>query len=137
MTIEAPTNAPDDDCPICGLPMNGVPALSRFNNTTYVCSACGQAEAVGFMFSTLSDVDSIAELPVWLELGYDDCEGDHIPGWLRHCLVVAMIRGSSLGRIEKVNAATRKIKPPEYYTNLNELAENLEDEKPRFDEGDV
>ena len=133
MTREAPTNTGDDDCPICGLPMNGVPALSRFNNKTYVCSACGQAEAVGFMFSTLPDVGR--DLPLWLQSVYVDGEAVYIPAWLLHCIQVAMIRGSSLGAVEKINKAARMIKSSEYYTNLAELA--AENAPADFDEGDV
>lgn len=38
------------DCPRCGRPLVGTdetrPALSRYDNTTYVCSSCGIDEAM-------------------------------------------------------------------------------------------
>jgi len=32
-------------CPKCNIVITGVPALSRKDNNTYICSECGKAEA--------------------------------------------------------------------------------------------
>ena len=50
----------NDDCPICGLPLK-YPALSRFDNETYVCGHCGQAEGTGFLFA-FSLVDGMRDM---------------------------------------------------------------------------
>lgn len=34
----------DVECPKCGKPVNGYPALSRVDNHTYICSDCGLRE---------------------------------------------------------------------------------------------
>ena len=33
-------------CPRCGKDYDGYPALSRVDNDTYICSACGTTEAL-------------------------------------------------------------------------------------------
>lgn len=33
-------------CPLCGKPYSGVPALSRTDNKTYICSDCGTKQAL-------------------------------------------------------------------------------------------
>ncbi|MDO4391479.1 MAG: hypothetical protein Q4C11_00025 [Clostridium sp.] len=35
----------DVECPKCGKPVNGYPALSRVDNHAYICSDCGLREA--------------------------------------------------------------------------------------------
>ena len=39
-------------CPRCAKPYTGYPALSRTDNTTNICSACGTAEAMGDYMGT-------------------------------------------------------------------------------------
>mgnify|MGYP000851901172 CR=1 FL=1 len=89
---EPPTeqNTDEDDCPICGLPLK-YPALSRFDNKTYVCGQCGQAEGTGFLFSLFDDTQRIM---------LQDREWANTYGlteWQAHCIVIAAINGSTLG----------------------------------------
>jgi ribosomal protein L37AE/L43A len=40
-------------CPLCDKTITGFPALSRKDNSTYICSACGTAEAMEDYFRYL------------------------------------------------------------------------------------
>ena len=96
MAKEPPTNQNDeeDDCPICGLPLK-YPALSRFDNKTYVCSNCGHSEGTGFLFTEF-DEDQRAVL--------QDRRWAHMYGltdWQAHCIVIAAISGSGLGAAKR------------------------------------
>jgi len=45
----------EKNCPRCGVPVYGYPALSRVDNHTYICSDCGAEEAIRqFMYYNLS-----------------------------------------------------------------------------------
>ena len=101
---EPPTeqNTDEDDCPICGLPLK-YPALSRFDNTTYVCSQCGQAAGTGFLFSLFDDTQRIM---------LQDREWANTYGlteWQAHCIVVAAINGSTLGYQKKSREAFEQL----------------------------
>ena len=102
---EPPTeqNTDEDDCPICGLPLK-YPALSRFDNKTYVCGQCGQAEGTGFLFSLFDDTQRIM---------LQDREWANTYGlteWQAHCIVVASINGSTLGYQKKSREAFEQLR---------------------------
>ena len=92
-----------DDCPICGLPLK-YPALSRFDNKTYVCSTCGQAEGTGFIFA-FSLEDGMREMLQdrhWQTLyGLTD--------WEAHTIVICAIRGACAGWYKKQKEALEQL----------------------------
>ena len=116
LNITPPTeqNPDEDDCPICGLPLK-YPALSRFDNKTYVCGQCGQAEGTGFLFSLFDDSQRIM---------LQDREWANTYGlteWQAHCIVIAAINGSTLGYQKKSRDA---------FEQLREMMDNDTLEKP-------
>ena len=46
-------------CPKCGQEYKGVPALSRFDNETFVCPDCGTREALEFIGIGKAEQDEI------------------------------------------------------------------------------
>lgn len=46
--------APTSTCPRCGGKYTGRPALSRTDNTTAICGACGNSEAIHDLHGTLT-----------------------------------------------------------------------------------
>jgi hypothetical protein len=116
LNLTPPTeqNTDEDDCPICGLPLK-YPALSRFDNKTYVCGQCGQAEGTGFLFSLFDDSQRIM---------LQDREWANTYGlteWQAHCIVIAAINGSTLGYQKKSRDA---------FEQLREMMDNDTLEKP-------
>lgn len=99
-----PTNQNDaeDDCPICGLPLK-YPALSRFDNKTYVCGPCGQSEGTGFLFSLFDEeTRTMLQDRAWQRTyGLSD--------WQAHCVVIAAINGSVLGYRKKSKEAFEEL----------------------------
>ncbi|MAZ96944.1 MAG: hypothetical protein CMP53_05405 [Flavobacteriales bacterium] len=96
-------NTDEDDCPICGLPLK-YPALSRFDNKTYVCGQCGQSEGTGFLFSLFDDTQRIM---------LQDREWANTYGlteWQAHCIVIAAINGSTLGYQKKSREAFERLR---------------------------
>ena len=87
-------NPDEDDCPICGSSMK-YPALSRFDNKTYVCPECGECEGTGFLLSYFDD-DTRIMLQAW-----DWVEYHHLSAWQAHCVRINAIAGSRRGFIEK------------------------------------
>ena len=106
-------NPDEDDCPICGLPLK-YPALSRFDNKTYVCGDCGQSEGTGFLFSLFDDKQrEMLQDRHWQGLyGLTD--------WQAHCIVIAAINGSVLGYRKKSKEA---------FEQLREHMEKMEEEE--------
>ena len=43
--------AKDNTCPICGCEIEGVPAISRRDNKSEICSKCGVEEALSDYFN--------------------------------------------------------------------------------------
>tara|TARA_Y100001972_G_C7645085_1_gene324146 strand:- start:596 stop:958 length:363 start_codon:yes stop_codon:yes gene_type:complete len=101
---EPPTeqNPDEDNCPICGLPLK-YPALSRFDNKTYVCGLCGQSEGTGFLFSLLDDKQRDMLRDKRWQAFYD------MTDWQAHCIVIAAINGSTLGYQKKSREALEKL----------------------------
>jgi predicted RNA-binding Zn-ribbon protein involved in translation (DUF1610 family) len=96
-----------DDCPICGLPLK-YPALSRFDNETYVCSACGQAEGTGFLFA-FSLEDGMREMlqdRKWQRLY-------NLTDWEAHTIVICAIRGACAGWDKKQKEAFEQLRKME------------------------
>ena len=99
-------NHDEDDCPICGLPLK-YPALSRFDNQTYVCGLCGQSEGTGFLFSLFDDKQrEMLQDRNW-QANY------HLTDWQAHCIVVAAINGSVLGYRKKSKEAFAQLREME------------------------
>ena len=112
-------NPDEDDCPICGLPLK-YPALSRFDNKTYVCSSCGQSEGTGFLFSLFDDKQrEMLQDRHWQGLyGLSD--------WQAHCIVVAAINGSVLGYRKKSKEALQQLlEMKDDVAKMTGLAESL------------
>jgi len=105
-------NPDEDDCPICGLPLK-YPALSRFDNQTYVCGQCGQSEGTGFLFS-LFDAQQRRMLQ---DRGWKKKYG--LTEWQEHCIVINAINGSTLGYQKKSKEA---------FERLEEQMKNTEEE---------
>ena len=101
---EPPTeqNSDEDDCPICGLPLK-YPALSRFDNKTYVCGQCGQSEGTGFLFSLFDDKQRRM-------LQDFHAEDYGLTEWQSHCIVIAAINGSTLGYQKKSREAFEQLR---------------------------
>jgi hypothetical protein len=101
---EPPTeqNSDEDDCPICGLPLK-YPALSRFDNETYVCGQCGQSEGTGFLFSLFDDKQRRM-------LQDFHAEDYGLTAWQAHCIVIAAINGSTLGYQKKSREAFEQLR---------------------------
>jgi len=55
-------------CPRCGESITGYPALSRRDNKTYICSKCGNEEAM--MDFTISERNGLRVVnhPLWVEI---------------------------------------------------------------------
>ena len=105
-------NPDEDDCPICGLPLK-YPALSRFDNQTYVCGQCGQSEGTGFLFSLFDD----QQRRMLQDRGWADIYG--LTEWQAHCIVINAINGSTLGYQKKSKEA---------FELLEEQMKNTEEE---------
>ena len=80
-----------DDCPICGLPLK-YPALSRFDNETYVCGKCGEAEGTGFLFAFSLKGNKMKMLQ---DRRWQDLYG--LTDWEAHTIVICAIRGARAG----------------------------------------
>ena len=93
----------DEECPICGQRL-GLPALSRFDNKTEVCSECGQIEGTGFLFSNFNDSqrELLMELPKF-------AAGVLIP-WEIHCIVINAIAGSRRGIAKKMEQSFEQLR---------------------------
>lgn len=46
-------------CPKCGCTYHGVPALSRYDNQSYICPDCGTREALESMGVNLTEQEEI------------------------------------------------------------------------------
>jgi len=93
----------DEECPICGLPLDA-PALSRFDNETEICSECGQIEGTGFLFSNFNDKQrDLLQSRRWqLDAGLSD--------WEAHCIVINAIAGSRRGIAKKMNQSYKQLR---------------------------
>ncbi|MBO5318959.1 MAG: hypothetical protein J6B01_04015 [Ruminococcus sp.] len=49
-------------CPKCGQEYTGAPALSRFDNETFVCPDCGTREALEFIGVSVEEQDKIISI---------------------------------------------------------------------------
>jgi hypothetical protein len=96
-------NSDEDDRPICGLPLKK-PALSRFDNKTYVCGQCGQSEGTGFLFSLFDD----KQRRMLQDREWANTYG--LTEWQAHCIVIAAINGSTLGHQKKSREAFEQLR---------------------------
>ena len=96
----------DEECPICGQRL-GLPALSRFDNETEICSECGQIEGTGFLFSNFNDKQRVAlkNARHWSRnatLVLSD--------WEAHCIVINAIAGSRRGIAKKMDQSFEQLR---------------------------